>query len=141
MNLARFEPWSLADIVGRDLRHRDRRNTTAVGTDWTPAVDVVEKDDRFVIRADVPGVEAADLDVSTDNGVLSIAGERRTEDRDSTDGVRRFERAAGRFRRSFTLPETVDAAAITARCHNGILEVDLPKQPEVQARRITIDAA
>jgi HSP20 family protein len=141
MNLVRFEPWSLADLVGRDLHHRDRRTTTAVGTDWTPAVDIVEKDDRFVIRADVPGIEAADLDVSTDDGVLTIAGERPAEDRDPTEGTRRYERAAGRFRRSFTLPDTVDAAAITARCRNGILQIEIPKQPAVQARRITIDAA
>ena len=142
MNLVRFEPWSLIDQFHRDLNRSLVRPGSATGVaDWTPAVDIVEQNDRFVVRADVPGVEPADIDVSMDKGVLTIAGERKAEEQSEADGVRRYERVSGRFFRRFTLPETADADGITARGANGILEISIPKQPEVQARRITVEAA
>ena len=146
MNLVRFEPWSLADLVSRDLDRITNRHFRAQGAptdvaDWTPAVDIVEEKDRFLLRADVPGVNVADIDVSMDNGVLTIAGSRQAESRSDASGIQRFERVTGRFLRRFTLPETADAEHVKARCTNGILEIDIPKLPEVQARRITVDAA
>ncbi len=93
------------------------------------------------MRADVPGVDAADIDVSMEDGTLTIAGERRGEDRPDFEGVQRFERATGKFARRFTLPESADAQNVTARTQNGILEISIPKQPEVQPRRITVEAA
>lgn len=130
MNLVRFEPWSLVDRVNRDTQ----RN-------WIPAVDIFEEKDRFVVRADLPGVDPAEIEVSMDNDVLSISGERVSEDRKEVDGVARFERVAGRFLRRFTLPDTADADGITARGSNGILEISIPKRAEVQARRISVEAA
>jgi HSP20 family protein len=81
------------------------------------------------------------IDVSMDNGVLSVSGERLAIAPDNDTGVQRIERASGRFLRRFTLPETADAEAIAAKCSNGILEVTIPKAPEIQARRITVEAA
>ena len=76
-----------------------------------------------------------------DNGILSVTGERHPVASEDDGAVQRIERATGRFYRRFTLPESVDAEAITARCQNGILEVKIPKAPEIQARRISVEAA
>lgn len=146
MNIARFEPWTFVDMLHRDLdRLADRRGITRTDpgavADWVPAVDVLEEKDRFVLRADVPGVVPEDIDVSMDSGVLNISGQRHAEARDESAGVQRVERATGRFFRHFTLPETADAESITAKCSNGILEVSIPKLPEIQARRIAVEAA
>jgi HSP20 family protein len=146
MNIARFEPWTFVDLLHRDIdRLAQRRNLAGNDdnpvADWVPAVDIVEEKTRFVLRADVPGVNSEDIDVSMDNGVLSISGERLAIAPDDDTGVQRIERATGRFLRRFTLPEAADAEAIAAKCANGILEVTIPKAPEIHARRITVEAA
>ena len=130
MSLVRFEPCSLVDRINRD----STRN-------WVPAVDIFEEKERFVVRADVPGVNPADIEINMDNGILTVSGERHDEDRSNVDGVSRYERTAGRFLRRFSLPDTADADAVKARSANGILEIAIPKQPAVQARRITVEAA
>ena len=144
--MTRFEPFSIVDLLHRDLdRLATRRlpsgNRDATVADWAPAVDIVEEKDRFVLNADVPGVDPADIDISMDSGLLTIAGERKTEKRSEDEGVQRIERVSGRFYRRFTLPDTADAEGIKAQCRNGILEVSIPKRPELQARRITVEAA
>lgn len=146
MNLVHFEPWSIADLVQRDLNryqtHRNGRSSPETpASEWAPAVDIVEEKDRFLLWADVPGVSRTDIDISMEDGVLTIAGERHTDKHDDATGVHRFERISGRFHRRFTLPETADAEGIAARSANGILEVSIPKLPEVQPRRITVEAA
>ena len=145
MTFRRFEPWNYLDLLHRDLDRLvgDRRRSSDDDSvaDWTPAVDILEEKERFVLRADVPGVRPDDIDVSMDNGILSVSGERHPIARDDESGVQRIERATGRFLRRFTLPETANAEAITAKCADGILEVTIPKAPEVQARRITVEAA
>lgn len=146
MQLTRFEPWSIVDLLHRDL---DRIAHTRFGDDdnenpiaqWVPAVDIVEEENRFVLHADVPGVDPKDIDVSMDAGVLSVSGERKTENVSEENGLRRVERASGRFFRRFNLPDTADAEGITAKSSNGILEVSIPKLPELQARRISVEAA
>ena len=130
MNITRFEPWSFVDLLHRDL---DRN--------WVPAVDIVEEKGRFLLRADIPGVDPSDIDVSMDAGVLTVSGVRHAEEASEDEGFKRFERLTGRFSRRFTLPDTADADGIKATSKNGILEVVIPKQPEVQARRITVEAA
>jgi HSP20 family protein len=130
MSLVRFEPWSL---VARNKHNTERA--------WVPAVDIFEEKERFVVRADVPGVDPAKIEVNMDNGILSLAGERETEDRSQVEGASRYERVAGRFVRRFTLPETADGEAIKASSANGILEISIPKQPAAQSRRITVEAA
>jgi HSP20 family protein len=146
MNLVRFDPWSIADFMQRDFdRQVSRRYQHASGetdvADWTPAVDIVEEKGRFVLRADVPGVDPTNIEVSMDDGILSVSGERHAEERSEAEGIQRYERVTGHFYRRFTLPESADAEGIKARSSNGILEIEIPKQPEVQARRITVEAA
>ncbi len=146
MNLVRFDPWSIADLVQRDFdrlagRRPGHDTVDTPVSDWAPAVDIVEEKDRFILRADVPGVAREDIEVAMEDGVLMISGERRTEKHEEAEGVKRFERVSGKFYRRFTLPETADAEGIAARSANGILEVTIPKQPEVQPRRITVEAA
>ena len=146
MNIRRYEPWSLFDLIQRDLSPfagrqtalTDANNTVA---DWVPAVDIVEEKDRFVLKAEVPGVDPADIDISMDADVLSLSGERHSEISGESEGLKRVERISGKFYRRFTLPETADAEGVTAKSSNGILEVTIPKQPEIQARRITVEAA
>ncbi len=145
MNLTRFEPWSIVDLLHRDLdriaqsRYGDNDTENPVAN-WVPAVDIVEQNDRFILRADVPGVDPKDIDVSMDAGVLTVSGERKSENVTEGEGFRRVERASGRFFRRFNLPDSADAEGITAESSNGILEVSIPKLPEVQARRITVKA-
>jgi len=138
MRIARFEPWPAIDLLQRDLHRAAPR---AAEARWSPAVDIIEEKDRFLLRADVPGVNAADIDVSMDAGVLTVSGVRLAEECGEDTDVQRTERSTGRFSRRFTLPETADADSITAKSNNGILEVVIPKLPEVQARRITVEAA
>ncbi|MDH4048020.1 MAG: Hsp20/alpha crystallin family protein [Gammaproteobacteria bacterium] len=149
MNIARFEPWSLFNLLQRDLDQLSARrggfpsafdNGNSVA-DYVPAVDVVEEDDRFVLRADLPGVDANDISISMEDGTLSLAGERHTEKTENADGLHRFERTSGKFFRRFSLPESADSENISAKTANGILEVSIPKKPQVQSRRITVQAA
>lgn len=128
MSLVRFERIAFGNV----------RNTVV---DWVPAVDIIAEKDRFVVRADIPGVNAENIDINMDGSVLTLSGERQAEDRSEVDGASRYERQTGRFLRRFTLPESADADGIKARSANGILEISIPKQPEVQARRITVEAA
>ena len=130
MSLVRFEPWSLVDRIQRDASRT-----------WVPAVDIFEEQERFVVRADLPGVKPEDIEVNMENGVLTVSGERQREERSDYDGVARIERVSGRFVRRFTLPETADADAIKATSRDGILEISVPKQAVVQPRRITVEAA
>ena len=149
MNITRFEPWSLFDVMQRDLDRLaarrinlgDTENNDQIVADWVPAVDIVEEKDRFVLHADVPGVKPDDIDVSMENVVLSVSGQRQEATRAESDGVRRIERIHGRFYRRFSLPDTANAEDISARSRDGILEVVIPKQPEIKARRITVEAA
>lgn len=147
MNVTRFEPWSLFDLLHRDLDRIAEPRLRAVGVDdgagidWLPAVDILEEKDRFVLRADLPGVNPDAIEISMEKGVLTLSGERREERSEQSDGLRRLERVSGRFRRRFTLPESADAENIKAVSTNGILEVTIPRQPEIQPRRIAVQAA
>jgi len=149
MNISRFEPWNLANLLHHDVSRlvpdqRDLR--TAKGgeqsvANWLPPVDIIEEDKRFLLRADVPGVKAEDIEIDLEKGVLSISGMRTSEQQEEGQNIQRQERTSGRFLRRFSLPETTDTDDVSATCANGILEIVIPKQPEVQARRITVKAA
>lgn len=138
MKIARFEPWPTLDLMNRSLGRAELRQAN---NPWRPAVDIIEEKDRFVLRADVPGVDPGDIDIAMDAGVLTVSGVRQADEQSEDADVRRAERINGRFSRGFTLPDSADADAITAKSHNGILEVVIPKLPEVAARRITVEAA
>ena len=149
MNISKFEPWNLANLLHHDVSglatRRHGLSTVTNGekeaTNWLPHVDIVEEDARFLLRADVPGVKAEDIDIDMEKGVLSISGKRATDHQEEGQSVQRKERASGHFVRRFTLPDTTDADHISAACADGILEIVIPKQPEVQARKIIVKAA
>lgn len=146
MTVIRYEPWAamnrlhqqLDQLFGDTFGAPEASSSRNVA--WVPSVDVHEETDRFVVRADLPGVEPKDVEVTAENGVLTIRGERRVEKRENGEGFERLERATGTFLRRFTLPETAQAEAIKAKQTNGVLEVSIPKQPKVEPRRIKIDA-
>ena len=146
--LTRYEPWSamrqLQNEVSRmfdNVVAGAEDGSNVVTSRWTPAVDIREDAERFVIDADVPGVEPGDIELTMENGVLTIKGERKlgTED-EGGNGYRRVERVHGGFYRRFTLPDTADAEAISANGRHGVLEVVIPKRAAVQPKRIAVSA-
>ena len=135
MKMTRFEPFRIADFLNHDL------GRAGAATGWQPATDIIEYDDAFLVRLDLPGVESSAIEISSDKGILSISGERPAFENSEEATLTRNERASGHFDRRFSLPEMADVDAIRAQSRNGILEVRIPKLPEVQARKITVEAA
>ena len=105
---------------------------------WIPAMDLVETDDHFVLRADLPGVSDEDVRIELDDNVLTVSGERKSSVETEREGYHRIERSHGAFSRSLTLPEGVDADAVSASFDRGVLEVKVPKPAERKPRRISI---
>lgn len=144
MTLMRYQPWSLLDRWHPEFeqvfRGRSGASEPAVtyGTAWLPSVDVQEENDRFLLRADVPGVEAKDIEISAEDGVLTIRGVRATKERSDSDGFEHIERFTGTFLRRFTLPESAQSDSIKAQYTNGVLEIEIPKRTRVEAKRITV---
>jgi HSP20 family protein len=108
------------------------------GRRWVPAMDLVEAGDHFVLKADLPGLGDEDVKIEVEDGTLTLSGERKAEHEASEGGWYRIERAFGSFSRSLTLPEHVDASAISASFNDGVLEVRIPKPEERQPQRIEI---
>ncbi len=106
---------------------------------WIPAMDLVEDDGYFVLRADVPGVSEDEVKVELEDDVLTISGERRSESEDRKEGYHRIERASGSFSRSLTLPEGIDPESIQASFDKGVLKVRIPKPEERKPRRVAIN--
>jgi HSP20 family protein len=111
---------------------------TAQARRWTPAMDLLETDEHFVLRADLPGVSEEDVSIELEDNLLTVSGERKAEHEAKGEGFYRVERAFGRFSRSLTLPKGVDAEAVTAAFDKGVLEVRIPKPAERKPRRISI---
>ena len=107
---------------------------------WMPAVDVFEKDDKFVVKAELPGMREGDIDVSVVGDTLNIKGEKKTESEVKDEDYYRCERTYGSFYRSIPLPSTVDANKIEASFEDGVLEVTLPKSAEVKPKKIAVSA-
>jgi HSP20 family protein len=105
---------------------------------WVPAMDLVEKEGQYVLRADLPGLSESDVNIEFDKNVLTISGERKSEQESRKAGYYRVERSYGSFRRSLTLPEGVDPEAINATFENGVLEVTVPKPEQHTARKVQI---
>ena len=105
---------------------------------WSPAVDIVESDDEIVLKADLPGLDPADVDIQVQNGTLTLKGERKFTSDVKEDDYRRVERVYGSFLRSFSLPQTVDPDKVEADYRNGVLEVRLPKRPEAKPKQIKV---
>jgi HSP20 family protein len=105
---------------------------------WVPSMDLVETDEHFVLRADLPGLSEGDVSIELEDNVLTVAGERKAEHEDKKEGFYRMERSFGQFRRSLTLPDGVDADGIAATFDKGVLEVRIPKPEERKPRRVAI---
>ncbi|TMM18839.1 MAG: Hsp20/alpha crystallin family protein [Actinobacteria bacterium] len=105
---------------------------------WIPAMDLIEEDDRYVLRADLPGVREDEVHVELEDNVLTISGERKSEHEERKEGLYRLERASGSFSRSLTLPEGIDPDSIQARSDKGVLEVRVPKREQRKPRRVAI---
>jgi len=105
---------------------------------WVPPVDLVEAEDHFVLRADLPGLSEDDVSIEVQDGSLTISGERKTEHESSERGWYRIERSFGSFNRSLTLPDGVDSEAISAHFDRGVLEVRIPKPEQRKPRRVQI---
>src|SRR3954451_10187475 len=107
---------------------------------WVPAMDLTEADDQFVLRADLPGLGEDDVSIEIQDNTLTVSGERKAEHEERQRGWYRVERSFGRFSRSLTLPEGVDADAVSAGFDKGVLEVRIPKPEQRKPRRVAIKA-
>jgi HSP20 family protein len=114
---------------------------TDQGRRWVPPMDLVEAEDHFVLKADLPGLREGDVNIEVQDGTLTISGERKAEHEQRERGWYRIERAFGGFNRSLTLPDGVDPDAIEASFSDGVLEVRIPKPAERKPRRISISSS
>lgn len=129
----------LKQVFDRFLNNGDSADESSVVTSqWVPRVDIKEEAKRFVILADLPGIDPEHVEVLMDKGILSIKGERSSAAVEQSDSFSRIERRYGSFHRRFALPDTADADGITASGHNGVLEVIIPKRPQATPRRIQV---
>ena len=115
-------------------------NSSVATSNWSPAVDIEEQTSRFVITADIPGVAPEDIEITMENGILTIKGERKEERNVEQEGFRRVERVSGLFYRRFALPDSANPDKISAHGKNGVLEILIPKVEKVQARRISVNS-
>lgn len=146
MSIIRFEPIkdliSMQDKMSRlfedsFLRSVNGEEVVAQGT-WSPVVDIYEKEDSIVLKAEVPGLEKDDISVVIEENVLTIKGEKKQENEVADDKFHRVERTYGSFQRSFTLPKTVDREKLVAEYKNGVLVITLPKVPEAKPKQIEV---
>ena len=148
MAITRYSPWQ---VQGPELQDEIRNmferfftgeaadQSNVVTSQWTPRVDIKEEDTRFVIFADIPGVDPKDIEITMEKGMLSIKGERKAESKEQNGKLTRIERSHGLFYRRFALPDSADAEGIKAAGKNGVLEVSIPKRPETAPRRINVN--
>ena len=112
--------------------------TSQLSSDWTPALDVHENKESYVVKAELPGMKKEDIEVSLNDGALSISGERKSETRQESAEVHRAERFFGRFQRTVSLPTAVAADKVNAAYKDGILTVTLPKAEEAKPKQIDV---
>ncbi len=143
--ITRFDPVrdvsALHHEVDRALRDAlGAGSAPATAGAWAPALDVEETEDGFVLHVELPGITTDDVEVSLEDSVLTITGERSFYDDREEDGFRRLERSFGRFHRAVRLPDRVDATGVRAVHADGVLTIDVPKAEEAKPRRISITA-
>lgn len=145
MSIVRYDPFrelrSLNEEMNRLFSLSMPRNFEDEGFargSWNPGVDIYENKDQIVLEAELPGMKREDFELTIENNVITLRGERKFEKKEETDNYHRVERAYGAFSRSFTLPQTVSGENATADFKNGVLRVTLPKREEVKARRIEV---
>ena len=149
MNIVRYDPFrelrSLQDEMNRLFSSSFSRGNAGEGDQimrgaWNPSVDIFENQNQIVLEAELPGMNAEDVNISIENNVLTLHGERRFEKKDEGDNFHRVERSYGSFTRSFTLPPTVSSENANAEFNNGVLRLTLAKREEAKPRRIEIKA-
>ena len=140
MNLTRFDPYreleSLEERLHRAFGRTERRDESLAA--WAPPVDISEEKDRILITAELPGFKNDAISIQTENGMLTLSGERRFEKEEGDKAYHRIERSYGRFVRSFSLPNNVDREKIQARFDDGLLQIELPKREDAKPRTIAI---
>lgn len=147
MSLTRYSPWTSQPALQDEIKQvfekffgeaGENDQSNVVTSQWVPRVDIKEEGERFVIFADIPGVDPKDIEIHMDKGILTIKGERRVEQRSEGERFSRVERAHGVFHRRFALPDSANADGIAASGRNGVLEIVIPKRPEQTPRRIQV---
>ena len=147
MNHIRHSGWKhhhnplqdeLQQVFERFFGDNETDSSSVVTSQWVPRVDIMEEANRFVIFADLPGVDPSAIEVDMDKGVLSIKGERKTEAKAEGERWSRNERAHGVFYRRFALPDSANPDGIEATGRHGVLEISIPKRPEASPRRINV---
>lgn len=134
-------PREFSHAFGRLFDVQDGDQSDVVTSEWAPRVDIREEDKRFVIEADIPGVDPKAIEINMDKGVLSIRGERKSEHAADDGRYTRVERAHGVFHRRFALPDSANPDGIRATGRHGVLEIEIPKRPETTPRKIEIQTA
>jgi HSP20 family protein len=145
MSIVRYDPFRDLRTLQEEVNRLFSSNLTrgfgeeGIGRGaWNPSVDIYENKDQIVLEAELPGMKQEEFDLSIENSVITLRGERKFEKTEENDNYHRVERSYGSFTRSFTLPQTVSAEGATAEYSNGVLRVTLPKREETKARRIEI---
>lgn len=145
MSIVRYDPFRDLRTLQEEVNRLFTGNMARAFDDegiargsWNPNVDIYENKDHIVLEAELPGMNREDFDLSVENNIITLRGERHFEKKDETDNYHRVERAYGTFTRSFTLPNTVSGEGANAEYRNGVLRVVLPKKEETKARRIEI---
>ena len=141
MSLVHYKPVNLFNQFNDEVNRyfsMTRAGAANQEHDWMPAVDIREEANRYLLTADIPGVDRENVEITLEEEVLTVKGERSTETDDSGEGYRRRERTYGTFMRQFTLPETVDTGSISATVKDGVLEIEIPKQDKPEPRKITV---
>jgi len=128
------------DIFGRPFLPSIWRRIPIEERGWAPAIEVFEKEDKFVVKADVPGIKTEDIDISVVGDILTIKGEKKAETEVKEEDYYCCERSYGSFYRSIALPSNIDANKIEANYEDGVLEVSLPKAPEVKPKKVAVSA-
>ena len=131
----------IKQVFDRFFGQEDTDASAVVTAQWVPRVDIKEEAGRFVIYADLPGIDPQDIEVQMDKGILSIKGERKSESTTETERFSRVERRYGSFHRRFALPDSADPEGVTADGRNGVLEIVIPKRAETTPRRIQVGAS
>lgn len=145
MALIRWEPAREVQSIQQEMNRLfgsffDSPSPEVAARRWIPAMDLVEGEQGYVLRADLPGLTEKDVKIEVEDRVLTVSGERSSEHEDRREGYHRIERASGSFSRSLTLPEGIDPAAIEASFQNGVLEVRIPKPAERKPTRVEVKA-
>ena len=146
MAVTRWDPFrdllsiqeEMNQLFGRAFGQPSQATSETSGRMWAPALDISERKDAYLVTVELPGVKAEDVDVTLEDGLLTIQGERRFTEESSDQQYHRVERRYGMFRRSITLPSQVQADAIQASYEDGVLSVTVPKAEEAKPKKIEV---